>query len=178
MHSDGRVDIATLEGTDIKVARTFNWTGHMLCGPWSQLDKILSNIGDERPGIIICDASKSGAEVLAVRGSYNVAAKIQELDGKAAWHQVFAAMPQEWELTSPQLRYIEQRLAEIIYFGGGDIEPKAGLFQQWPDLSEAQQANAEQFVAYTRLLTRGLGGEFLESSQRQTDEHDAASPKM
>lgn len=128
-------------------AEVFNWTGHVLMTPRTQISKALTRPQSAHTGVYILLGDGDGGEPLAYIGeAENMAKRLgQHVSGKDWWTSAVLVTTASDVLNKAHVKYLEARLVETAYsikrmkLENGNTPPR-------PSLTEADVANMEGFL--------------------------------
>lgn len=149
----------------LTTAELSNWTGIGVKVPRIKLRENSARSEFQKPGVYILlgkdetdkdqDAAYIGeAEIIAERLSYHLA-------NKEFWNEVIFFSSKDKYLNKASIKYLEHRLYDIAIKVG-----RYSLNQNTPtksELSEAEQAELEEFLSNIKLLTSTLGHKIFEA---------------
>jgi len=156
----------------LTTAELSNWTGMGIKVPKIKIKEYSTRSEFQKPGVYILigkgenneDAAYIGeAEIIAERLSNHIA-------NKDFWNEVIFFGSKDKYLNKASVKYLENRLY--------DLAIKAGRFninQNIPtrsELSEAEQAELEEFLANIKVLTATLGHRIFESLEETVDKKE------
>jgi hypothetical protein len=139
-------------------AEIFNWTGHVLLTPRTRLAEALKRKEASYTGayILIGDSEGSNLPKVYIGESEDVAERIKNHDAKRDWWtQAVLITSAANGLNKAHVKFLESRLVEEAKRAGRmDIEN--GNTPPRPGLSEAAEANMEQFVEHVLSILPAL----------------------
>lgn len=146
-------------------ASVFNWTGHVLLAPRTQLPDALAREEAHNTGVylLIGDTDSGSAKAYIGEGEY-ISYRIRSHDAsKDWWTQVAFISSDGNRLNKAHAQYLEARLIEIAR-QIGKVELENGTNPTRPSLSEADRANMEAFLDYLLMVLPAIRIDcFLES---------------
>ena len=128
-------------------AELYNWTGHVLMTPRTQLSAALQRAEPKCTGVYLLLGDKEGVPCAYIGESDDVGARLKNHDVKKDWwDKVVFITTAGNKLNKAHVRYIESRLikeARLI----GRVELDNGTTPPPPSLSEADIAKMQAFIA-------------------------------
>jgi sugar/nucleoside kinase (ribokinase family) len=182
VNSRGRsVRIVLAEGipTGIVTAEVMNWTGHVLAGPRSRLEKAFARSELKRTGVYFIfgdDDTEGGQPLLYIGEGDDISKRLASHNkDKDFWTRFIAITSKDLNLTKAHVRYLESRLIEIA----GHANRSALINKDRPQfdlLPEADIADMETFLEEIQLVLPVLGADFLKAvSHTQSTSSDKRS---
>ncbi|MTI17464.1 GIY-YIG nuclease family protein [Rhodobacteraceae bacterium RKSG542] len=158
---DGRPD-------GLLVAELFNWTGHVLLVPRTQLKNALEREETSRTGIYILLGDKDGEPTSYIGESEDIGKRIRTHDSQRDWwtKAVFVTTADN-KLNKAHVRYLEARSYERANSVGRVILENSQA-PQIPQVSEAIAANMEGFLENLRMILPAIGIDLFVESVRKT----------
>lgn len=148
-------------------AEVFNWTGHVLKTPRTQIKPALSRNEATHTGVYLLLGERDGEPLAYVGESENVADRIRDHDSKKDWWSEVAIITTSANgLHKAHVKYLESRLVEEARkVGATPLEnattpPRASL-------SEAGQANMEEFLDTLFIVLPALGIDLFLDRRRE-----------
>lgn len=150
------LELFLIDGTPdgMQTARIFNWTGHVLMTPRTQLAKALKSRESGYTGVyILLDEDEKNGKIRAYIGeSENIGDRIRNHDSKLDWWtKAILITSAANDLNKAHVKYLESRLVEearrakTLNLENGNTPPR-------PSLTDASTANMEQFLEYILLV--------------------------
>ena len=138
-------------------AEIFNWTGHVLMAPRTRLIEALKRKEASYTGVyILIGESDTNLPKVYIGESEDVAERIRNHDAKKDWWtQAVLITSAANQLNKAHVKYLESRLVEEAKRAGRMNLENANTPPR-PGLSEAAQANMEQFVDYVLSILPAL----------------------
>ncbi len=138
-------------------AEIFNWTGHVLMAPRTRLIEALKRKEATYTGVyILIGESDTNLPKVYIGESEDVAERIRNHDAKKDWWtQAVLITSAANQLNKAHVKYLESRLVEEAKRAGRMNLENANTPPR-PGLSEAAQANMEQFVDYVLSILPAL----------------------
>lgn len=136
---DGRPD-------GMLTAEMFNWTGHVLMTPRTQLSQALGRTEAAYAGVYLLLGERDGEPLLYVGEGEDISARIKTHDvGKDWWTTAILVTTAGNKLNKAHVRYLEARLIEDAK-GVGRTPLDNGTNPSRPTLSEADVSKMEAFL--------------------------------
>lgn len=146
---DGRPD-------GMLTAEVFNWTGHVLMTPRTQISEALRRTEAQYTGIYLLLGEKDGAPMAYIGEAEDVSDRIRSHDAKKDWWtQAILITSAANNLNKAHVKYLESRLVEEAR-SVGKIALENGNTPPRPGLSEAARANMEAFLDYILMILPAL----------------------
>jgi hypothetical protein len=154
------LELFFIDGTPegLLTAKIFNWTGHVLMAPRIRLAEALKRKEASYTGayILIGDSEDSNLPRVYIGESEDVAERIRSHDAKRDWWtQVVMITSEANGLNKAHVKYLESRLVEEAKCASRMNLENANTPPR-PSLSEAAEANMEQFVDYVLTILPAL----------------------
>lgn len=147
-------------------AEVFNWTGHILKAPRTQLKQALERREAKHTGVYLLLGEKDGEPLAYIGESEDVSARIRGHDSqKDWWTDAVIITTAADSLHKAHVKYLESRLVEQTHtvaamkLENGNKPPRASL-------SEAGQANMEEFIDTLFMVLPALGIDMFTSRKR------------
>lgn len=156
----------------LTTAELSNWTGMGVKVPRIKIKEYSNRPEFQKPGVYILigkgenneDAAYIGeAEVIADRLAHHIA-------NKDFWNEVIFFGSKDKYLNKASVKYLESRLHELALKIG-----RYSIDQNIPtrsELSEAEQAELEEFLAHIKVLTATLGHKLFEALEETVEQND------
>jgi hypothetical protein len=140
-----------------------NWTGIGIKVPRIKVKENGNRSEFQKPGVYILIGKNEQNEDAAYIGEAEIVFErlLQHISNKEFWNEVIVFGSKDKYLNKASVKYLESRLHDIATFAG-----RHKLAQNQPtkpELSEAEQAELEEFLANIKLLTATLGHKIFES---------------
>lgn len=150
------LELFFIDGTPdgMLTAEIFNWTGHVLLTPRIRLAEALKRKEASFTGVYILlgDSEDSNLVQAYIGESDDVAARIRTHDANREWWtQAVLITSAANSLNKAHVKYLESRLVEEA-LRAGRMNLENGNTPPRPSLTEAAQANMEQFVEYVLTI--------------------------
>lgn len=158
-HKGRSLELYFIEGKPdgMLTAEVFNWTGHVLFTPRTQISQALKRKEAGYTGIYLLLGEKDGEPLAYVGEGEDIADRIRNHDGrKDWWTQAVLVTTGANNLNKAHIRYLESRLIEEA-LSVGRIPLDNGNKPAKPGLSEAAQANMEGFLEYLFIVLPAIG---------------------
>jgi len=165
---DGRPD-------GMLTAEVFNWTGHILMAPRTQIGAALARKEAHYTGVYLLLGERDGQPVAYIGEGDDISHRIKNHDiNKDWWTSVVMVTSAANNLHKAHVQYLEARLIEIARSVGRAVLDN-GNTPTRPSLTEAAQANMEGFLDYLRMVLPALRVDmFLESTRPEIVATNAA----
>lgn len=159
---DGRPD-------GMLTAHVFNWTGHVLRAPRTQIKQALERKEAAHTGVYILLGDEDGEPLAYIGEAEELGRRIRDhARGKEWWDTVVLVTTTANNLHKAHIKYLEARLVEIARsvattpLENGNTPPRSSL-------SEADQANMEGFIDRLAMVLPAIGMDmFLEKKRKPT----------
>ena len=152
-------------------AEVFNWTGHVLMAPRTQLKTALTREEVGRTGVYILLGERQGAEqegetLVYIGRAEDISRRIRFQDIQMDWWEtaVFVTSANN-NLNAAHVTYLEARLIEEARAIGLSLYNDRNPAR--PSLSEADQANMEVFLDYLLMTLPALRIDMFPDSRHQ-----------
>lgn len=168
---DGRPD-------GMLTAEVFNWTGHVLMAPRTQIATALARKEARYTGVYLLLGEQEGEPMAYVGEGEDISERIRSHDTRKDWWTTAVLVTSAANnLHKAHAKYLEARLVEQARLVGrvaldnGNTPPRPGL-------SEAAQANMEAFLDYLFMVLPALRIDmFLQATRpRSSSPSEAPSP--
>lgn len=150
-------------------AEVFNWTGHVLSMPRTQLAKALKRDEAKYTGVYILLGEKDSYDTVYIGEGENIAERIKSHDSKKDWwSRVILITSKGNSLNKAHVQYLESRLIEIAKQANNtklenNVDPKL------PSINEAAKANMEQFLDYLNIVLPAIRVDVFQDLKKQVD---------
>ena len=167
------LELFFIDGTPdgMLTAEIFNWTGHVLVTPRIRLAEALKRDEARFTGVYILLGYSEDSNLVRtyIGESDDVAARIRNHDANRDWWtQAVLITSAANSLNKAHVRYLESRLVEEAQ-RAGRMNLENGNTPPRPSLSEAAEANMEQFVEYVLTVLPAIRVDgFLVKTRAQT----------
>lgn len=166
------IRIFLLDGTTngLTTAELSNWTGIGVKVPRIKVREYSSRSEFQKPGVYILIGKGENNEDAAYIGEAEIIADrlSQHISNKEFWTEVVFFGSKDKYLNKASVKYLENRLYELAVKAG-----RYTISQNIPtrsELSEAEQAELEEFLSNIKTLTATLGHKLFEALE-ETVEH-------
>lgn len=158
---DGRPD-------GMLTAEVFNWTGHILMTPRTQIAAALARKEARHAGAYILLGEQDGKSLAYIGEGDDIGQRIKNHDiNKDWWTSVVLITSAANNLHKAHAQYLEARLIEVAR-NVGRVSLDNGNHPARPTLSEAAQSNMEGFLDYLFMVLPALRVDmFLENTRPQ-----------
>ena len=137
-------------------AEVFNWTGHVLMAPRTQISEALKRNEARYTGVYLLFGERDGDPLAYVGEAEDVSYRIRSHDSKKDWWNTAVLVTSAANnLNKAHVKYLESRLIEEAR-GVGKVALENGNTPTRPGLSEAAQANMEAFLDYILMVLPAL----------------------
>lgn len=150
------------------VAELFNWTGHVLLAPRTQIAEALARNESGFTGTYILLGEKDGAPLAYIGEGEDISARIRSHDSKKDWwtRAIFVTTSDN-KLNKAHVRYLEARLIEQAR-SVGRMALDNGNDTKRPSISESMQANMEGFLDNLHIVLPAIGIDLFVESKRSS----------
>lgn len=150
-------------------AELSNWTGIGVKAPRIKIKEYNDRPEFQKPGIYILIGKGDNNEDAAYIGEAGVIADrlTQHISNKDFWNEVIFFGSKDKYLNKASVKYLENRLHELAIKAG-----RYTINQNTPtrsELSEAEQAELEEFLAHVKVLTATLGHKIFETFEETVE---------
>jgi len=146
----------------LTTAELSNWTGIGVKVPRIKVKEYDSRLEFQKPGVYILVGKGDNNEDAAYIGEAEIVGDrlIQQIANKDFWTEVIFFGSKDKYLNKASIKYLENRLHELALKAG-----RYSINQNIPtrsELSEAEQAELEEFLSNIKVLTSTLGHKIFE----------------
>lgn len=161
-------------------AEVFNWTGHVLVTPRTQITEALRRREAQYTGVYLLFGEQDGSDLAYIGEGEDMSDRIKSHEArKDWWTKVILVTSQANTLNKAHIKYLEARLIEEAK-NIGRIGLENGNTPARPSLKEAEQANMEGFLDYLLMVLPAIGVDAFKQNKRpkltKEDVREAASP--
>jgi Domain of unknown function (DUF4357) len=161
-------------------AEVFNWTGHVLVTPRTQIPEALRRREAQYTGVYILFGEQDGSDLAYIGEGEDMSDRIKSHEAKKDWWtKVILVTSQANTLNKAHIKYLEARLVEEAK-NIGRITLENGNTPARPSLKEAERANMEGFLDYLLMVLPAIGVDAFKQNKRpkltREDVREAASP--
>lgn len=148
-------------------AEVFNWTGHVLSLPRTQLAKAMQREEAKFTGVYILLGEINGDDTAYIGEGENIAERIKSHDSrKDWWTRVVLITSKANSLHKAHVQYLESRLIEIAKRANNtnlenNTEPRL------PSVNEASKANMEQFLDFLNIVLPAIKVDVFQDHKKQ-----------
>jgi hypothetical protein len=147
-------------------AEVFNWTGHVLKFPRTQLRDALKRKEAAQTGVYLLLSDDSLNPIAYIGESENVAARMRDHEArKDWWTEAFIITTAADNLHKAHVKYLEARLIEVAKAVGA-VPLDNNTTPPRPGLTEAAQANMEEFLSNLFIVLPALRVSIFSSGKR------------
>ncbi|MCH8312769.1 MAG: GIY-YIG nuclease family protein [Nitrospinae bacterium] len=137
-------------------AEVFNWTGHVLMTPRTQISEALSRKEANYTGIYILIGENEGEPLAYIGEGEDISDRIRNHDTKKDWWTTAILITSTANnLNKAHVKYLEARMIEEAR-SVGKITLENGNTPTRPGLSEAAEANMEAFIEHILMVLPAL----------------------
>lgn len=137
-------------------AEVFNWTGHVLMTPRTQLSEALKRKEARYTGVYLLFGEMNGEPLAYIGEGEDISERIKNHDTrKDWWTSALLVVSSANNLNKAHVKYLEARLVEEARTIGR-INLENGNTPSRPSLSEAAQSNMEAFLEYILMVLPAL----------------------
>ncbi|MDF2833565.1 GIY-YIG nuclease family protein [Chryseobacterium indoltheticum] len=156
----------------LTTAELSNWTGIGVKVPRIKIKDYSSRVEFKKPGVYILIGKNENNDDAAYIGEAEVVADrlAQHIINKDFWNEVLFFGSKDKYLNKASVKYLENRLYELALHAGRYI-----INQNIPtrsELSEAEQAELEEFLSNIKILTASLGHRIFESLEETVEQNE------
>ena len=161
-------------------AEVFNWTGHVLVTPRTQITEALRRREAQYTGVYLLFGEQDGADLAYIGEGEDMSERIKSHEAKKDWWtKAILVTSQANTLNKAHIKYLEARLVEEAK-SIRRIKLENGNTPARPSLKEAERANMEGFLDYLLMVLPAIGVDAFKQNKRpkltREDVRDAASP--
>ena len=147
-------------------AEVFNWTGHVLMTPRTQIAEALARKEARYTGVYVLLGDKEGEPYAYIGEAEDISDRIRSHDARREWWTTAVLITSAANnLNKAHVKYLEARLVEIAR-SIGKVPLENGNTPARSSLSEAGQANMESFLDYLLMVLPALRIDMFLSSRR------------
>jgi Domain of unknown function (DUF4357) len=147
-------------------AEVFNWTGHVLMTPRTQIAKALSRPEAKRTGVYLLFGEQDGKRLAYVGEAEDIGKRLRDhIAAKDWWTSAILVTTAGDSLHKAHVKYLESRLVQIAREIGG-VQLDNGNAPPRPSLSEAHIANMEVFLDTLLLVLPAIRIDMFLSKKR------------
>lgn len=159
-------------------AEVFNWTGHVLMTPRTQIGEALRREEMTYAGVYLLFGEKDGEPLAYIGEAEDVSERIRNHDTrKDWWTSAVLVTSTANNLNKAHVKYLEARLVEEAK-SIGKIELENARIPALPSLSEAARSNMEAFLDYLLMVLPALRIDAFVRSTRPTTAAVPQGPAM
>jgi hypothetical protein len=156
----------------LTTAELSNWTGIGIKVPRIKIKEYSNRPEFQKPGVYILIGKGENNEDVAYIGEAKVIANrlFQQISEKDFWNEVVFFGSKDKYLNKASVKYLENRLHEL-----GITANRYSINQNIPtrsELSEAEQAELEEFLAHIKVLTATLGHKLFEALEETIEDKE------
>ncbi|MGA1801726.1 GIY-YIG nuclease family protein [Rhizobium sp. HT1-10] len=149
-------------------AEIFNWTGHVLMTPRTQISEALRRKEARYTGVYLLLGEVEGEPQAYIGEGEDISERIRNHDSRKEWWSTAVLIVSSANnLNKAHVKYLESRLIEQAR-SVGSLRLENGNVPARPSLSEAAQSNMEAFLEYILMVLPALRiDSFLEKKRPQ-----------
>lgn len=156
----------------LTTAELSNWTGIGVKVPRIKIREYSNRPEFQKPGIYILIGKGENNEDAAYIGEAEVIANrlFQQIADKDFWNEVIFFGSKDKYLNKASVKYLENRLHALALNAG-----RYTINQNTPtrsELSEAEQAELEEFLSHAKVLTATLGHKLFEALEETVEDNE------
>lgn len=157
-------------------AEVFNWTGHVLVAPRTQITEALRREEAAYTGVYLLLGERDGAPLAYIGEGEIIADRIRLHDSKRDWWtKAVLITTSANNLNKAHVKYLEARLIEEAR-DVGRIPLANDTTPSRPGLSEAAIANMEGFLGYLSIVLPAIGVDLFVRRTRNEAPADSRAP--
>ena len=147
-------------------AEVFNWTGHVLMTPRTQITKALSRPESKRTGVYVLLGERDGEPLAYIGEAEDIGKRLRDhVSAKDWWTSAVLITTAGDGLHKAHVKYLESRLVQIAR-EIGSVQLDNGNAPPRPSLSEAHIANMEVFLDTLLLVLPAIRIDMFLSKKR------------
>jgi hypothetical protein len=159
----------------IMTAEVFNWTGHVLMAPRTQISEALKRAEAKYTGVYILIGERDGNPTAYIGEGEDISERIRNHDSKKDWWDTaILIVSAANNLNKAHVKYLESRLIEEA-LAIKKIALDNGNAPGLTKLTESQTANMESFLEYVLMVLPALRIDFLLKSTRPSNSATTAN---
>ncbi|PUB29452.1 uncharacterized protein DUF4357 [Elizabethkingia sp. YR214] len=156
----------------LTTAELSNWTGIGVKVPRIKIREYSNRPEFQKPGVYILIGKGENNEDAAYIGEAEVIANrlYQQIADKDFWNEVIFFGSKDKYLNKASVKYLENRLHALALNAG-----RYSINQNTPtrsELSEAEQAELEEFLSHAKVLTATLGHKLFEALEETVEDNE------
>jgi hypothetical protein len=149
-------------------AKVFNWTGHVLKAPRTQIKEALERPEADYTGIYLLIGAKDDLPFAYVGEAEVISERIKTHDLKKDWwDQLILISTSANELNKAHVKYLESKIIKLAH-AANSFELDNVNTPAEPKLSEAAVANMEEFIDVLKLVLPAIGIPLLQGKVVQS----------
>lgn len=147
-------------------AEVFNWTGHVLMAPRTQISEALARKEARYTGVYLLLGEREGEPLAYIGEAEDISDRIRSHDASRDWWTTAVLVTSAANnLNKAHVKYLEARLVEVAR-AVGKVPLENGNTPPRSSLSEAGQANMESFLDYLLMIFPALRIDMFLNSRR------------
>lgn len=156
----------------LTTAELSNWTGIGIKVPRIKIKEYSTRLEFQKPGVYILIGKGENNEDAAYIGEAEVITDrlFQHIANKDFWSEVIFFVSKDKYLNKASVKYLENRLYDLAIDAG-----RYAINQNIPtrsELSEAEQAEVEEFLSNIKVLTASLGHKIFELLEETVEQSE------
>ncbi|MGY5253199.1 GIY-YIG nuclease family protein [Sphingobacterium spiritivorum] len=156
----------------LTTAELSNWTGIGVKVPRIKIREYSNRTEFQKPGVYILIGKGENNEDAAYIGEAEVIANrlFQQIADKDFWNEAIFFSSKDKYLNKASIKYLENRLHALALNAG-----RYSINQNTPtrsELSEAEQAELEEFLSHAKVLTATLGHKLFEALEETVEDNE------
>ncbi|MCT4298215.1 GIY-YIG nuclease family protein [Elizabethkingia anophelis] len=156
----------------LTTAELSNWTGIGVKVPRIKIREYSNRPEFQKPGVYILIGKGENNEDAAYIGEAEIIANrlFQQITDKDFWNEVIFFGSKDKYLNKASVKYLENRLHALALNAG-----RYTINQNTPtrsELSEAEQAELEEFLSHAKVLTATLGHKLFEALEETVEDNE------
>lgn len=156
----------------LTTAELSNWTGIGIKVPRIKIKEYSNRPEFQKPGVYILIGKGENNEDAAYIGEAEVIANrlFQQISDKDFWNEAIFFSSKDKYLNKASIKYLENRLHDLALKAN-----RYSIDQNIPtrsELSEAEQAELEEFLAHIKILTATLGHKLFEALDETIEDQE------
>lgn len=156
----------------LTTAELSNWTGIGVKVPRIKIREYSNRPEFQKPGVYILIGKGENNEDAAYIGEAEIIANrlFQQIADKDFWNEAIFFSSKDKYLNKASIKYLENRLHELALKAG-----RYSINQNTPtrsELSEAEQAELEEFLSHAKVLTATLGHKLFEALEETVEDNE------
>jgi len=156
-------------------AEVFNWTGHLLMVPRTQISDALARRESRYTGVYLLLGERDGLPLAYIGEAEDISTRLRNHEGQKDWWTTAVLVTSTANnLNKSHVRYLEARLIELAR-SVGRVPLDNGTTPARPSLTEAEQSNMEAFLENVLMVLPALRVDAFLSNKRPSTSAVGAS---